>query len=518
MRIFELLILTTLLAVLLGFLIRRSNRPGWLKMFSWLALGLLLLHLGFEQYRWQMAPAYGLVGLIFLLALRKAPGDATKDSFWRTTGRIAVVAVGLVVCATTAFLALKIPVFRDPAPSGPFAVGSTRLYFVDSSRHDPFAPDPRAPRELLVVVWYPAEIAAGAKPENFWPELPVTWPKIAQRLHLPTFLPTHLRLVQSHSYPNAPVAHSQTQYPVLFFSHGYGSTPWQNTPQMEELASQGFVVFSIGHTYESAAIAFSESRIVLLNQARFEAISKAADSGQMKELTERLRAANQPQEIRQIATQMTHASGAEESLQVWVADTLYVMDEVAKLNAGTIERANQSGNRFARRLDLARLGVFGMSFGGAAAGELCRRDPRCKAGLNMDGKQSGDAINQKLSVPFLYFSSESSQEDRKINDAIYESSLGDFYSVHVQHSTHLNFSDVSLILPILRGTPLLGSINGREMEKIMNAYTLAFFQKYLLGKPAPLLDGQPPVGEFPEVVFAAHRSAVARPAGFETPR
>ena len=516
MRTLEMLVLITLLPVILGFLYRRNNRPGWLHIFSWVALVLMLLHFWLEKYRWQMAPAYPLVVLVSLLALRKAPGDATKDSFLRTTGRIAVAVLGLLVCAVTAFLALKVPVFRDPAPTGPFTVGSTRLYFVDASRQDPFAPKPHTSRELLVLVWYPAEITAGALPQTFWPDVSATWPVIAHDLHMPSFILSHLRLVKSHSYPDVPVAQAQTKYPVLIFSHGFGSTPWQNTPQMEELASHGFIIFSIGHTFESAAIVFPDRRIIPMSKTRFEAVAKweAPKSDLMKKLTKQLQVANNPVEIRLIVMQMAKPGSALESLAVWVADTQYLMDELARINAGAVEGVTGPGKRFANRLDLDRLGIFGMSFGGATAGEVCVRDSRCKAGLNMDGRQYGQLINHKLTVPFFYFGSEDNKEANKINDAIYENSSSDFYSVRVNHSAHFNFSDVSLILPIFKNTPLLGSINGQEMEKIMNAYTLAFFQKYLQGKPAPLLEGPPPAGEFPDVLFAAHKASVTPASGF----
>ena len=49
---------------------------------------------------------------------------------------------------------------------------------------------------------------------------------------------------------------------------------------------------------------------------------------------------------------------------------------------------------------------------------------RHAATIHMDGKQFGDTINHKLSVPFFYFSSESSKEDRKINAAIYDARIG----------------------------------------------------------------------------------------------
>jgi predicted dienelactone hydrolase len=509
MRPFELLVLVTLLPVLVGFLLRRGRRPAWLQMLAWSTVVILLLHLWLEKYRWQMVPAYGLVVLLGLLGLRKVPGNEAKDSRWQMIGRSALVVLGLLVWAVTAFLALKLPVFPDPATTGPFAVGTTCLYFTDSSRQDSFAPDPHTPRELPVVVWYPAEITPGTQPEPLLPEVSVTGPVIAHLLHLPPFILAHLQLVKSRSYPDVPVARARAKYPVLIFSHGYGGTPRQNTPQMEELASHGFIIFSIGHTYESAALAFPQGRVVPISEKRLETVTRSAKSEGMEKLNEQLRTATNPVVIRQIAAQMTPASGAQESLAVWVADTQYLMDELAKGNAATDGGAGPA-KRFASRLDLAQAGVFGMSFGGATAGELCMKAPRFKAGLNMDGKQSGDVMNQRLSVPFLYFSSESSQEDRKINDAVYENSLADFYSIHVNHTAHANFSDLGLIMPILKSAGLLGAINPQEMEKIMNAYTLAFFQKYLEGKPAPLLEGPPPAGEFPEVVFAAHGASTPR--------
>jgi predicted dienelactone hydrolase len=425
-------------------------------------------------------------------------------------GRGALVMLGLVVWAGTAFLALKVPVFADPATTGPFAVGTTCLYFVDSSRQDSFAPDPHSARELQVVFWYPADITRGTLPQPFLPDVSATGPVIAHALHLPSFILAHLQLVKSHSYLNVPLARARAKYPVLIFSHGYGGTPRQNTPQMEELASHGFIIVSIGHPYESAALAFPGGRIVPLSQRRLEAVMTSAKSDRMERLNEQLRAATNPVVIRRIAVEMTLASGAQKSLAVWVADTQYVLDELARVNAAT-EGAAGPAKRFANRLDLTRLGIFGMSFGGAMAGELCVKDPRFKAGLNMDGKQSGTVLNQRLSVPFLYFSSESSKEDRKINAAVYENSLADFYSVHVNGTAHENFSDLSLIMPILKNTSLLGSIDAQEMEKIMNSYTLAFFQKYLEGKLVPLLEGPPPVGEFPEVVFTARKAASPLP-------
>ena len=169
MRILEMLILVAVWPVLFGFFFLRTRRPDWLRLLPWLALVLTLLHLAIEKYRWQMVPAYVLVAFCGLLALRKSPTEPIKTAWWRTAGRIAGALFGVLIYATTICLAAGIPVFQDPATTGPYSVGTTRFYFVDSSRKDPFAPNPNTPRELVAAAWYPAEVDSNAKPEAFWP-------------------------------------------------------------------------------------------------------------------------------------------------------------------------------------------------------------------------------------------------------------------------------------------------------------------------------------------------------------
>jgi hypothetical protein len=62
----------------------------------------------------------------------------------------------------------------------------------------------------------------------------------------------------------------------------------------------------------------------------------------------------------------------------------------------------------------------------------------------------------------------------------------------------------------IQGMSVIGRVDGNEIEHVMNAYTLAFFQEYLQGKPQPLLDGPPPAAEFPDVVFTAHKPPAAQ--------
>ena len=60
----------------------------------------------------------------------------------------------------------------------------------------------------------------------------------------------------SHSAPNAPAAPGR--YPVLVFNHGFGSFQKQSTSLLEELASHGYVVLSVGHAAESLVVQRSD--------------------------------------------------------------------------------------------------------------------------------------------------------------------------------------------------------------------------------------------------------------------
>jgi hypothetical protein len=48
-----------------------------------------------------------------------------------------------------------------------------------------------------------------------------------------------------------------------------------------------------------------------------------------------------------------------------------------------------------------------------------------------------------------------------------------------------------------------GQIDPRRAHEIINAYTLAFFDQYLRGKPSPLLAAPSP--SFPEATFTKKR-------------
>jgi predicted dienelactone hydrolase len=508
MRTLEIVILAGLAVVLLGALVPRGRRPRWLRALPALLVLLLVLHLVVEHYRWQMVPAYLLVVIIALLEWRRSKHTVEVS---RRIGIVRVLAVlgGALTVGLAAFLATGVPIFSYPPPSGSFGVGSAQLFFVDRSREDPFAPGPHSPRELLAVVWYPADVAPGAKPDPFWP--PGAEATVATGI--PAFVFSHLPLIPSHSYAGAPISRAESKYPVIIFSHGFNGTPWQNVVQMEELASHGFIVMSLAHTYDASALIFPDGRVVRDNSRTRQSPVKPEDAAKGAELLARLGAEHDPDRIRQMWWELVAFNRQvgfyiAPSVAPWIADTRYLMDQLAVIHAGTTEGIVGPANEFAGRMDLDRLGVMGMSFGGSTAGAVCAIDPRCKAGMNMDGSQFGVVDEHPLPVPFMYFTAGWNNQF-----PVYLASTADLYEVHVKRSAHGNFSDLSIAMPVFQwlSTPkfeMLGKIDASDMERIMSGYVLAFFQKYLQGRSPTLLEssGTPP--EFPDVVFTVREAPV----------
>ncbi len=508
MRVFETVILAGLSLVLFGALVPRGRRPRWLRSVPALLVVLTLIHLGFERYRWQMVLAYVLMALVALFEWRRAGTAGRRVGI----GRIFAVLAGALGVGLAAFLGAGVPIFSYPPPSGPHGVGSAQLFFVDRSRVDSFASAPNTPRELLAVVWYPAEVPAAARPDPFWPP----GADASQAIGMPAFLFSHLPLVPSHAYAGAPMARAQARYPVIIFSHGFNSTPWQNMPQVEELASHGFIVVSLAHTYDASALVFPDGRVVHDNSRTRRPPMKLEDARKAAEMMGRVKTAPGPDEVRRawwelVAFYKQAGFFIVPSVDMWVGDTRFLMDQLARLNVGPVPDMVGDGKPFVGRLDLDRLGVAGMSFGGSTAGSVCAIDPRCKAGLNLDGSQFGVVDEHPLSVPFMYLTAEGHNEF-----PVYLTSTADLYEVSVKGSAHANFDDLSLIMPAFKwiSTPklaMLGTIDAPRIERIMSTYMLAFFQRYLLGTPQPILAPGAAASEFPEVRFTA-RPAPSAPA------
>jgi predicted dienelactone hydrolase len=366
-----------------------------------------------------------------------------------------------------------------PTPTGSYAVGRTSVEWIDTARDEPFTPDSADQRELIVWVWYPAEPSSGAEGADYLPGL---WGDL-----IGDALTLDLGRITVHAVEGAPVAAGEPRYPVLLLSPGSGFMPAVYTALAEELASHGFIVVGVNHTYNATVTVFADGRVV---PAAPEAQPQPTDIDEMR-------------------------AAGEAMTEIHAADLAFVLDRLGQLDDET--------GPVAGRLDLARIGILGHSLGGAAAAELCRVDRRCDAGVNMDGLVWGEAAETGVTVPFLLLMSEDQPcaEVAELENVTVETCEGlealftaSWQTVRdtaqpgswliIEGSRHGSYSDAPFLpagAEILRSLVGGTTIEPERMWRVTSDLVLAFFNTHLHGTPAPLLDGPSP--EYPEVQFVA---------------
>ena len=192
-------------------------------------------------------------------------------------------------------------------------------------------------------------------------------------------------------------------------------------------------------------------------------------------------------------------------------DAVFTLDQLVALN-----RADPNGI-LTGRLDLQRAGLFGMSMGAVVGGEACRLERRLRAGLLMDAMMTAEVVRDGLQQPIMWITRDADtmrlerrrsggwaepviHETLTTMRAVYERLSGDGYYVQVPGVFHADMTDVPLLASRVG---LSGPVGVQRAHRIINAYSLAFFDRHLKGQPAALLDG--PAEQYPEVLFETRR-------------
>ena len=385
--------------------------------------------------------------------------------------------------------------FEFPKPTGQYSIGTQFLYFIDENRPDAYTSDLDDFREISIQVWYPADPGVNGIPKNFNNKETAEF-LVNLGFVIPSFV-KEVALKPSHSYLNAKVAKEKSSYPVIFYSAS--GVLDANILLAEELASNGYVVFCIGHPHWCEYYFDATGEIIWRDKNNDEYNKKMWDeenSEIVEQTKEQLTRATTVQEKLVLQKKLNENMPVEiHDIRLWTEDISFIIDELEKMNL--------SGKLFKGKLDLNRIGIMGYSKGGAAAGQVCLTEKRCKAGINLSGFMFGDIAEKPLKVPFMVIEGIEPwcKDCLPINDLLFHTSKSSIYMVQIDGATHASFVDVpawkKYVSEKFKG--ILGSIDGRRVLKINNDYVLQFFNKHLKGIPAPLLDG--PCKEYPEVKF-----------------
>jgi predicted dienelactone hydrolase len=453
-----------------------------------------------EGPRWQLFPAYTLAGLFFLVAWLQTSVPARRPVGSSQAQRLAAglgSGVGLLGLVVSGGLPIVFPVFRFPPLSGRYAIGTLTYHWVDADRPEVFTVDPHDRRELMVQIWYPAEANAKAPRAAYIPDAGALVPALARAQHQPAFLFGNLKYVTSNAIPSAPVASDEPSYPVLIFLEGLTGFRQMNTFQVEALVSHGYIVVAIDQPYTAAVVVFPDGR--------------QAAMPPLEQIRPLIRQSYLPADRAPLLNGQAYEAGIVHYL---AQDVVFTLDQLATLNQ-VDPNAILTG-----RLDLQRAGTFGFSLGGIVAGEACRLEPRLKACLIIDAPMSTDVVQAGLHQPTMWITRDADTmrlereraggwpEDeihahQTTMRAVFESLPGEGYFVQVPGIFHLNFADVPYWSPLVSWVGATGPIDAQRAFDIINACSLAFFDRHLKGQPAALLDGL--TERYPEVLFEKRR-------------
>ncbi|KAI0536350.1 platelet-activating factor acetylhydrolase [Xylaria digitata] len=372
-----------------------------------------------------------------------------------------------------------------PELTGPFKVGTTVLELVDYSRQDPFAPTPR-PRDLVISLFYPTDTHSEQTKNctlalQFPPATAATIDSLVNQTGI-------VETIATRSCIGSPL--SRPDLPLLFLGPGLGNPRLFHSDMAGEIASQGWNVVTVDHPYDSFIVEYPDGRAVY-----------ATDSPNVDNRTD--------------------DEYLLEYLDARVKDIIFVLDSLSNSSV-TFQIPGLGGhpssslktkthNRPGPKLRTEKVGVFGHSFGGAAALQLLKDDKRFYAGADLDGGVYGTVVQEGTDSPFLYLRA---PNHTHITDPTWAQAWPNLRGFKREYSIngtkHGAFTDLPIFRDLLGAGTLgsygegLGSIAGTRILAIETAFLGAFFGRFLKGHGGELLDGKG-LDSWPEVALADNK-------------
>ena len=380
------------------------------------------------NFRW-----YGLAAWLFILAvfslgrLLGAPSPKKMDRKGNnfSSARVVLKSIGMLALVFISMIpALVFPEHDLIETTGQFKVTTAQTTFTDPDRIETYS-DSGNFRTLNVAFWYP-QVGSGATP--------------------PTF-------------------------PLVVFSHGSFGIKTSNELLFNELASHGYVICSIDHTYQS------------LFTTNPDGSKTWIDMGYMKEVS--------------VQDAHTRKQQAYEFFQKWMgirtADINFVIDTILS------ESGNSSAAQVYQLIDGSKIGVMGHSLGGSAALGIGRMRNDVKAVIALESPFLADIVgvtdnefvflNTVYPVPVLNIYSDASWghlsewPQYAENYRLLSDTQANAFNVYISAAGHLNLTDLALTSPVL--TRILNqqssSRDSYETLKLINRISLAFFDRFLKG-------------------------------------
>lgn len=326
------------------------------------------------------------------------------------------------------FLAILFPQYEQPKTTGSYEVATAKYTWTDKSRIEEFSSSGEN-RALTVEFWYPKN--------------------------------------------------ADNKYPLVIFSHGAFGFSGSNYSTFAELASNGYVVASVGHTHHAFYTLDTSGKLTIV------------DTGFI----------NKASEINAISD-TEHEEDIYNTTREWMK--LRTTDENFVINKILEKCIDNNGETLFSIINTEKIGLMGHSLGGASSAQIGRERDDIDAVIVLDGTMLGEEVafenkavvlnDTPYPIPILNIYA----EDHYTNsNEIVGDSYNNFYASKnavcayetvFKNAGHLNFTDLPLFSPRLAKILGIGTIDERYCIETMNTVVLEFFNSYLKDEGVPNIE------------------------------
>ena len=406
----------------------------------------LILHVVLEESIWQLYPLYTAMIFtlgMFVFIIFKINGVQNN----RAIRIISLVLSGFLI-VLSGVSRYAFPMNDIPLPSGDFLIGTESFILIDNNREGIYGEEEN--RRIKIQFWYPAESIDGYDLVPWLEDGKVVAQGLARDTGLPSFVLNHTELIMSNSYQGAPISEAFNEYPIVIISHGWGGFRNLHTDLAEELASLGYIVVSIDHTYGSVATVFSDEDVAFLN----------------------------PDALPESDSTSEFLGYANTLVNTYAGDISLTLDELEKMNIGDVS------SRFEGKLDLANIGLLGHSTGGGADVAVAINDDRIKALFGMDAWVEpiyDTEIEKGLDIPVLFLRSGSWRVGPNNDNLLklVDENLANTRLYQLNGTTHFDFSMAYMYSPLTKNLGMTGDLEGDYLVTILKSMSTEFFDQTL---------------------------------------
>lgn len=331
----------------------------------------------------------------------------------------------LTIALSTAII---FPQFKQPVITGNYEIATAKYTWTDNNRVEEFS-ESGENRALTVEFWYPKE--------------------------------------------------ADKTYPLVVFSHGAFGFSGSNYSMFAELASNGYVVASIGHTYHAFYTTDTNGKLTIVDSSF---INRAIEISSVNDT-------QHEEEIYYTTSQ-------------WMK--LRIDDENFVINTILGECKSNNKDILFSHIDTTKIGLIGHSLGGATSAQVGRERSDISAVIVLDGTMLGEEIefnnnavvlnSTPYPVPLLniyaedHYTNSKELVGDKYNNFYASKNAICAYETVFKNAGHLDFTDLPLFSPMLAKMLGVGTIDKRYCIETMNKVVLEFFNSYLKDAGEPKIE------------------------------